>query len=125
MAHNATTPVAAAQAASPATINPQDAARAALQAALAALPAGNCPNVATVLAKLQPGRAYTLRQVAQACGYSPAKRSNGRTAWQPLRRTMRTAAAQGKVVAATVGGYTGANGIAVGGKAYYMLVANG
>jgi hypothetical protein len=125
MAHNATTPVAAAQAASPATINPQDAARAALQAALAALPAGNCPSVATVLAKLQPGRAYTLRQVAQACGYTPRKRSNGRTAWQPLRHTMRQVVAQGRAVAAVVGGYTGPNGTPVGGKAYYMLVANG
>lgn len=102
---------------------PQQAAMAKLQAAMAAQgTASGAPALQAVLAKLQAGRAYTLREVASAAGFTPRKRSNGKQVWAPLRRSLRTAVAQGKLVTATTGGYTTANGTTAGGKAFYMLV---
>lgn len=100
---------------------PQQAAQAALQAALQAQGASG----ATInLAALQAGRAYTLREVASAVGFLPRKRANGKQVYAPLRRSLRQAVANGKLVTATTGGYTTANGTTAGGKAFYMVVAN-
>ena len=101
------------------------AAQAALQAALQAQGTASGPALANVLAALQSGKAYTLRQVAQVAKWQPAKRPNGKPKWQPLRRTLAQGVKQGQLVTATQGGYVGANGNPVGGKAFYMLVANG
>ena len=99
------------------------AAQAALQAALQGQGAGGA--VAVPLAKLQAGRAYSLREVAGAVGFTPRKRSNGKQVWAPLRRALRQHVQAGSMVTATVGGYRGVNGAPVGGKAFYMLVSNG
>jgi hypothetical protein len=106
------------------TTSPQQAALAALQAALAST-AQAAPQGSAVLASLQAGKPYTLRQVAQACGFKPRKRSNGKLVWAPLRGTLRKLASAGQVVSVTTGGYVGNNGTTVGGTAYYMLVSAG
>jgi hypothetical protein len=104
------------------TVSPQAAALAALQAALANTSAGSAPSQQAVLAALQAGKPYTLRQVAAACGYKPRKRSNGKLVWQPLRSVLRKLVAAGSAVTVTAGGYVGINGGTVGGTAYYMAV---
>lgn len=102
------------------TVSPQQAAQARLLAAMAAQGAGGAGTIN--LAKLQPGRAYTLKEVVSAVGFQPRKRSNGKPVYGPLRRELARAVAAGKLVTATTGGYQTANGTTAGGKAYYMLV---
>jgi hypothetical protein len=106
------------------TTSPQQAALQALQAALASTATGNAPSQQAVLAALQPGKPYTLRQVAAACGYKARKRANGKLVWAPLRNVLRKLVAAGQAVTVTAGGYTGINGAVVGGTAYYMAVAS-
>lgn len=101
-------------------VSPQQAAQARLLAAMAAQGAGGAGTIN--LAKLQPGRAYTLKEVVSAVGFTPRKRANGKLVYGPLRRELARAVAAGTLVTATSGGYTTANGSVAGGKAFYMLV---
>lgn len=125
---NVAAPVAAPAApvvvAAPAPVqSPQQAALARLQAALQVQGSSSGPSVQAVLAALTPGKAYTLRQIATACNYTPRKRPNGKTTHAPLRATMRQAVNAGKVVTMVTGGYPNqATGNMVGGKAFYMVV---
>ena len=112
--HNAPAPAPA-----PAPVSPQQAAQAALQAALQ----GQGASGATIsLAKLQAGRAYSLREVASAVGFTPRKRTNGKPVWAPLRRALAKHVQAGRMVSGTAGGYQTANGNTAGGKALYVVV---
>ena len=101
------------------TTTPQQAAMAKLQAAMAAQGAGGSNTVN--LAKLVAGRAYTLRELASAVGFVPPVKQ-GKPRYGALRRALRNHVSNGKLVSATTGGYTTANGTTAGGKAFYMLV---
>ena len=108
----------------PATSNqqPAQAAPTALQAAQAALQAALQGPATINLAALDSGRAYTLRELARAIGYTIPKRANGKPNKGHLRRELARAVQAGKLVMGTQGGYTTVNGNKAGGTAIYVKV---
>lgn len=116
--HNATTTTT--------TTTPQQAALQAAQAALQAALQGAGQGLLN-LAKLQAGRAYTLRELASAIGYTipvhPAGHAKaGKPNKAPLRKQLARAVAAGQLVTGTQGGYVNKAGTVSAGTAKYVVV---